>query len=357
MFFNQSHKTTIYGSNDVPEINHDSLDTAIHECMLELSDVNAAIPQAMVACYEAYHMDNSKSQDEKIAMLESTGDGIFEKIKNFFKKVWEKLAGWWNSVVKFLRSMFMSDKEFIKKYKKELEEKSTDKFEYEGFYFKPSVLDGLEGKVTEITKAVKADFDIKLKLAKDPKSESTIASGEATKIDKAKKDIEKIADTNAGNFGGTASAKNNLKKAFRGDTNSKKPIKGLAAASAGEMIKVLEAGESDLKDLEDLRSTVNEAVKAYDDEVDKFKSEFEKAERAATNKSKIITFVNSAVTLAKHGLSYQTGFLATAKECKVEMHKEYSSVLRSFLRYSPKKENFGITTESASILDEFTTYV
>ena len=357
MFWNQSHKTTTYGSNNVPEINHDSLDTAIHECMLELSDVNAAIPQAMVACYEAYHMDNSKSQDEKIAMLESTGDGIFAKIKNFFKKVWEKLVGWWNSVVKFLRAMFMSDKEFIKKYKKELEEKSTDKFEYEGFYFKPSVLDGLEGKVDSITKIVRAGFELELEMANSVALEKDIASEKAVKMDKAKKDIEKAADAGAGEFGGTASAKNNLKKAFRGGTNSKKTIKSMAAVSAGEMIKVLEDGEGDLKDLEELRSTVNEAVKSYDDEVDKFKTAFEKAERAATNKSKIITFVNNAVTLAKHGLSYQTGFLATAKECKVEMHKEYSSVLRSFLRYSPKKENFGITTESASILDEFTTYV
>ena len=354
MFFNNSHKNNTFGSYNVPEIPHDGLDAACHEAFSFISDVQSAIPNAWVAMYESYNTDSSKTTEEKMVALEAAGDGIFAKIKNFFKSVWDKIVGWWKSVVKFFQSMIMSDKDFLAKYRKEITEKSRSKFEYQGYNFKDSVLDDLGGRVNKITASVKDAFDIRMALGDTEKMVELVARLQL-KTDKAKKDIEKIADVVEGNYSGSAAAKKKLVREFRGG-DSKKTIKEFSHCTPDHMMDVLEGAKSALSDIQALQQDVTEAIKTYADELDKAKSAYDKAERDPSKKSAFISHVSRAVDLAKHGLQYQTAFLSVAKDCRVEQHKEYSSVLRAFVRFTPKKESFGIT-ESANILDSFTSYV
>ena len=355
MFFNNSHKNNTFGSHDVPEITHDGLDAACHEAFSYISDVQSAIPNAWVAMYESFNTDSSKTTEEKMVALESAGDGIFAKIKNFFKSIWDKIVGWWKSVVKFFQSMIMSDKDFISKYRKEITEKSKSKFEYQGYNFDDSVLDDLGGRVDKITGIVKNSFDIEMKMSESDKMIKLKAEIGA-KIDKAKKDIERIADARDGNYSGSATAKKKLLREFRGKTDSKKTIKEFSHCTPEHMMDVLEGAKSALSDIQALQQDVTEAIKTYDDELDKAKSEYDKAGREPSKKSAFISHVSRSIALAKHGLQYQTAFLSVAKDCRVEQHREYSSVLRAFVRFTPKKEAFGIT-ESANILDSFTAYV
>ena len=355
MFFNNSHKNNTFGSYDVPEIAHDGLDVACHEAFSFISDVQSAIPNAWVAMYESYNTDSSKTTEEKMVTLEAAGDTIFTKIKNFFKSVWDKIVGWWKSVVKFFQAMIMSDKDFISKYKKEITEKSKTKFEYKGHNFKDSVLDDLGGRVNKITAAMKDFFDMRMDLGSTEYGVEFTAK-QQLKMDKANKEIEKIADAAEGNYSGSATAKKKLVREFRGGTDTKKTIKEFSHCSPEHMMDVLEGAKSALSDIQALQQDVTEAIKAYDDELDKAKSAYDKAEREPSKKSAYISHVNRAIALAKHGLQYQTAFLSVAKDCRVEQHKEYSSVLRAFVRFTPKKEAFGIT-ESSNILDGFTSYI
>lgn len=45
----------------------------------------------------------------------------FTKIKDFLKKLWDKVKAWFHQVKRFLDSLFMSGKDFVKKYKKDIE--------------------------------------------------------------------------------------------------------------------------------------------------------------------------------------------------------------------------------------------
>lgn len=67
---------------------------------------------------------------------EAAGSGFFEKAKGFFKKAWEKIKALFKRFFSMFDSITKSNKEFIKKYQKDLlKVTGTDKFKYKGYKF------------------------------------------------------------------------------------------------------------------------------------------------------------------------------------------------------------------------------
>ena len=82
---------------------------------------------------------------DELSIYESTGSevvyeagtisGIFEKIKEFFKKLLEKIKGLFNKFMTVINSWTMSDKDFIKKYKRDIISAKTKDFSFKGYKF------------------------------------------------------------------------------------------------------------------------------------------------------------------------------------------------------------------------------
>ena len=60
---------------------------------------------------------------------------FFTKVKEFFKKLWEKIKGIFQKFFASINAVILKDKEFVKKYKNALSKVSTKDFEYKGFKF------------------------------------------------------------------------------------------------------------------------------------------------------------------------------------------------------------------------------
>lgn len=70
------------------------------------------------------------SAGEIVALREASISGFFNKIKEFFKKLWAKIKAIFRSFIAKFDSMFMkSGKALLKKYKKEIELKDTSELE------------------------------------------------------------------------------------------------------------------------------------------------------------------------------------------------------------------------------------
>lgn len=82
---------------------------------------------------------------DELAIYESTGSeivyeagtisGIFTKIKEFFKKLLEKIKGIFAKFMTVINSWTQSDKAFVKKYKKDLYSANLKDFEFKGYKF------------------------------------------------------------------------------------------------------------------------------------------------------------------------------------------------------------------------------
>ena len=82
---------------------------------------------------------------DELAIYESTGSeivyeagnisGIFTKIKEFFKKLLEKIKGIFSKFMTVINSWTQSDKAFVKKYKKDLYSANLKDLEFKGYKF------------------------------------------------------------------------------------------------------------------------------------------------------------------------------------------------------------------------------
>ena len=82
---------------------------------------------------------------DELAVYESTGyemiyeagtiSGIFEKFKDFFKKLLEKIKGIFAKFMTVLNSWTKSEKEFVKKYKMDILKADMKDFEFKGYKF------------------------------------------------------------------------------------------------------------------------------------------------------------------------------------------------------------------------------
>ena len=354
MYFNRKIAgTTGFDDSQIQDVMESNLDIVVHECFVAHEDLRAAIPTAMSACYEGYVCaPDDASRQQQVVCLEGMVGDVFEKIKSFFKKVWEKIKGWWNTIAKYFQALFTSQAEFVKKFKKELTEKSTTGFKYSAYKYDIGKLEGLKDTASKGTTDAKAAFVAAL--------QATKGAGEATdkleKITEMKKKVD--SSFNGGKSGGVATFKKELVKSIRDGKSSKKEWKEFGSNSLHDMIAYIEDNSGRLADLKEAQEAVTDAAATYSEEVDKVKSEYEKDNKESTQKSHFITAVNKATEVAKYALSYQTATLSVANEMTKEISHEFERILKSFLHFKATKENYVPTNENAtgSFLEQFTTH-
>jgi len=123
-------------------LNDDSLDTVFSESM----DLTECGLQAVIDINENYNMIEKALMGNELVYMEQTGkeyeytevvvEGFIESIKNFLKKVWEKIKALFKRFIMKIDSYMKNDKEFVQKYKKEIYSgKDLSDFTFKGYKF------------------------------------------------------------------------------------------------------------------------------------------------------------------------------------------------------------------------------
>lgn len=85
---------------------------------------SVAIDMAALACCEAYIRNPSRySKQEMNSVMEGVIGDVWNKIKEWFKKLWAKIKEWWNKLKMYIQSFFMDGHKFLKLHQSELDEK------------------------------------------------------------------------------------------------------------------------------------------------------------------------------------------------------------------------------------------
>ena len=119
----------------------------LHEIFLESYNYEQA---ELAAATEGVALEGSQYE----AVAEAAIGGMFAKIKDFFIKLWNKVKAFFHEVRKYLDSIFMSGKDFCKKYEKEIKKLDNLKdFSYKMFKYNNDAIDSVE-KIADIDSAV-----------------------------------------------------------------------------------------------------------------------------------------------------------------------------------------------------------
>jgi len=106
-------------------------DQILYEFAEDMYKINAALYVSDVIIEQSV-MEGAENPE---ALLENVVGDFFKKIVEAFKKLWAKIKAWFKEVIKTLEVQFMSGEKFIKKYKKELEDKKATGFNYKGYKY------------------------------------------------------------------------------------------------------------------------------------------------------------------------------------------------------------------------------
>ena len=310
------------------EIEHDGLAMAMFESSREFSELQGGVPVALSNVYEMFVTDTSKTEEQKTAVLEGVMSDAWEKIKNFFKKIADKIRAWFKSVIKFFQTIFLSNKKFVEKFKSEIMVKGYDKFEYKGHDWKMAELDRVGSAVEATKNFAEASF-------KAAENLSGIAGQSIGKVD-VTADKKKI-DSKIG-AKSVSDMRTSLVKAVMG--RDSKVIKKFSVASPSDMLKVVTDEKEAIDDIKESIDATAEAAEAYADRIDKIQSKYESVESDPQKRSNFMRSANDAAAVAKYQLSYMTAFLEEKKSLTHKRISEFSSVLRSFARYKPAKEDY-----------------
>lgn len=298
----------------------------------------------------------------ELNVLESTGQeviyeavdlsSILRKFKEFFKKLWEKVKGIFKKFFAMLDSMTMSDKEFVSKYKKDLQNvKSTRDFEYKGFKFTHLG----ESQIPDIrTMSNEMRSVLSIKNDNDPYNlEKYVKQFEDDKYDK-------VIDGYRGQLLGkntrvySEDFHQDLFEYFR-DGESEKVV--IDKVDITELLSLISNSSDSKKKAEN-------SLKAFKDKIDPIIKEYEEAEKEAmrgvpgNNQGEGKLNSAKASAYAKTSKIYQDCLAAaqlftTAKLQAIKDEKRQAkSVCVKLLTYKPKNESAGfVHTEGGSFLD------
>ena len=312
------------------EIEHDGLAMAMFESSREFSELQGGVPVALSNVYEMFVTDTSKTEEQKTAVLEGVMSDAWEKIKNFFKKIADKIRAWFKSVIKFFQTIFMSNKKFVEKFKEEILGKNSSKFTYQGHNWH-NQNDSFVNKFSAADSKVEAAFKLAeeaSKTGREMKSENT-----AYKIADKKKEIDQALGVKSV---GDMTTKM-TKEITGGDVRE---IKNFSVFNVSTMIKIIEDGKETIDNFKELADGVSETAESYSDKIDKLRSAYESKNEDAAERSNFVAYANNAASVGKYLLSYQTAHINKWKELSQKMISECSSALRSFARYKPAKEDY-----------------
>lgn len=246
-------------------------DLAIESCMDDM-----AVIEAMHA-YDMAELEAIKeSGDQAIVTpaMESSMKEVWAKIKAFFKKMAERIMGFFKSAMDFVNSIVMSGSAFAKKYKERLSKLSLSGFTYDMYEYNFESIFAKDMKdVDKYQKdtmdAVKEIADVKV--TENISTVNTELARLATKIDQEKD--KAMADCRK-ELSGTSSAeeyRSALAKKFRGGGSKK----SLTITDLSKYVKFLESSNGLVKHINNCKNDIKTRFNNMEKDINKAAREAE----------------------------------------------------------------------------------
>lgn len=402
MFVGSKPLSSISNNNNI-EVPEDGLALAIHESNMDWIQFQADQEIAVSNMYEHWIMDRGHTDEQKQAVYEGVISDIFEKIKKFFKFIAEKIKKWFQAVLKYFKTAFMSDKDFITKYKEELEGKEDEKFQFSAHKWD---FDGVGKKMFEIAKTTKNYISGLHKtitkwdawkalgdtITKEKEGEPEVATASLKRIETyvngiimensndlaskmnaaVKAEKKKVAGQflaavrgaeGVGNIGQLAEgsgSESKFKEAFgkslRG--GEKKSCKGFGSGkslSLSSMIEYVENQDDKLSEIKDLASEISDTASECSDNVDTIVADWKSKNSTATSsdESDVRKVVKGYSEICRTYLNYSQYTCQVYESELKDCIRECSSILREFARYNAEtKESYRPRRNTSSSLIE-----
>ena len=339
-------------------------DTSISESAIDIADVEpskyeANLEGALMCVYENECNYNALMKAAGLSELkyykETAGDlflneagafgGFLSKAKEFFKKVLEKIKALFKKFFMTINKFFMSDKEWVKKYEKDiLRVTSIKDFEFKGYKFNK----GLDtGNVTIFDRvSEKADEFVKYMIGKSKPQYSD------------DDEVNDAIENNRGSLVGESSMdesefRDKLKEMMYGDTE--KDVLDDSDINLRQQLQYIRDTKTSTKAAENAQNNLDRMfkriIKVYDDEIKEF-SKVDDAERNDDTNT-ISNFKNDAIkrcnqcTKILKALSNDST-VATGMLCQAlkDRNRQAKAICIKAVSYGAKHKN-----ESAMVTD------
>lgn len=344
----------IFGSTKVTEsvLTPDESMNVSQACMTDmLESFSKEIYQLTAATYISdIRMEEAVSEGANVeGVMESVVGDFFQRIIDAFKKLGNKIKGWFKAFRRWLDLIFKHGKAFVTRFRKDIEDKNASGYEYESYKYNQSKgdalakekSDALSGKIKGLCEEMsvpeaKESGKWEEKMGAHAKYEDDYKTSKGT--ENILKETLKYEDR--------SKMVEAIKKAYRGDAESKTTLKDFEGNSKGEMMKFIEGSKNQIKEVSDAETTftrdIEEVISALEKSKDKFKDD--EAKRGGVGR--LITHTTS---MLRECVTLTAAINEIRKGMYGEMASAFESTLKGFLRYKPAK-----TVTDSFVADEET---
>lgn len=201
---------------------------------------------------------NMQMENGEVVYTENVLSSVWTSLKNFLKKVWEKIVALFKRFVAMFDQFFMNDKDFLKKYRARIMQSSAKDLEFKGYTF--SGVEKVSNMGSELGKSL-ADVD---KVSNDATDEKITEY-----LDGVRGNVIGAGKTESGDY---ISA---LKEVLYGSDSAE----DLSNIDLGKQMGIIESAKDDIKKMEktkkDCEKFFKDMIKKADD------SDGKKAKEAA----------------------------------------------------------------------------
>lgn len=343
----------IFGNSQVlesvtlPEVGNilptmEASDQIIYESAEEMYKINAALYVADIMIEQSLCEGAGNAE----VLVEGVVGDFFRRIINMFKKMWAKIKEWFANVLKAIKILFMSGTEFVKKYKSELDKKNVTGYIYNAYKYD---VDKMNSAIDKVVNTNSKYVATKLPDLKDATKESVENSlGDIAKMDNTEWIEDLCGKYGIGSANNVSELKQEVVSICRDGMDTKLELKDFEGNSKSEMIKFIEGFKKCIddiaKDNKDTDKNFNNAIKAIESGERSYKG----------GNSDVSSAISKVASNMRSCLSISQAMYAVKKQMYEEVYRSFTSILKGYLTFKPKKEGFdetGATSGSSSILE------
>lgn len=356
-----------FGSND-HIANLDAIETSmeanagsvmvLHQ---ESIDYYNRLEEGMMLCEQMALAQTVKGRENAAVMIQEGAIGdFFGKIVELFKKMYQKVKGWFKSLMTYVSTAVGDVNKTLEKYKKELD-KDFSNYKYHGHSWKSNDISKLGSNADKIRNSIVSSLngisisgaEAQSNISKDDKNYNHSIIGDRNETENsAVKGAAKVSEPNmihallnSGSFNTNdettvSEAKTQITEAVRGE-GSGEEIKGFSAVSISNMVDFIKKF-SDNKVLKEAQAKVdknyNDAISSASKIKDKILGFENKANNVNAKKS-----INTKTTLAKTyidqlrcALKSYDSLMAIHIDLEKEKFSEFKKAVIGAIRYKEK---------------------
>lgn len=219
-------------------------------------------------------------ENGEVVYTEAMLGSIWESLKSFLMKVWQKIVALFKRFVAMFDQYFKGDKEFVKKYRAKVMQSDAKDLDYNGYTFKD-----LDTKI----KALDVD-DYKLNTSIQSGTNQTYNADTEDKQDKIDEVMDSFRAKMCGKSGGKVDSSDfsdELKEAYYGSDSPE----SLDDPDLGAQLRFIDNSRDNIKDAIDLKNKIEKAFKRVIKDIDDVKGTKmkEKGQEAYNNAAKNAT--------------------------------------------------------------------